>query len=190
MTQSKQMTYRIVFVAVMAAIVYILTIFRIPFLGSYVHPANAMCILAGVLFGPYIGGLSAGLGSGIYDIIGGWGIISAILTFITKGAMGLVAGGIAHGGGAQGKNHKRNFIAGVAGALSYVVLYWLRKLIETMVGGVPFEGAVSAVVLAMPASLINAVFAFVVAPIFATALRPALSKSGALKVLAEKRASA
>ena len=64
-------TYRIVFIAVMAAIVCVVTFFRFPLLGSKVHLANAMCLLSGLLFGPVGGGLAAGLGSGLYDVLFG-----------------------------------------------------------------------------------------------------------------------
>ena len=52
MKEKKFSTYQIVFVAVMAAIVCVVTFFRFPFLGSKVHFANAMCLLSGMLFGP------------------------------------------------------------------------------------------------------------------------------------------
>ncbi|MCD7742875.1 MAG: ECF transporter S component, partial [Oscillospiraceae bacterium] len=69
-------TYRIVFIALMAAIVCVVTLFRFPLLGSKVHFANAMCLLAGLLFGPVGGGLAAGIGSGLYDgLFGGYDIL-------------------------------------------------------------------------------------------------------------------
>ena len=58
MKEKKFSTYQIVFVAVMAAIVCVVTFFRFPFLGSKVHFANAMCLLSGMLFGPVLGGLA------------------------------------------------------------------------------------------------------------------------------------
>ena len=61
MKERKFSTYQIVFVAVMAALVCVVTFFRFPLLGSKVHFANAMCLLSGMLFGPMLGGLAAGL---------------------------------------------------------------------------------------------------------------------------------
>ena len=69
MKEKKFSTYQIVFVAVMAAIVCVVTFFRFPFLGSKVHFANAMCLLSGMLFGPVLGGLAAGLGSMLADLL-------------------------------------------------------------------------------------------------------------------------
>ena len=45
-------TYKLVFWAMMAAIVCVVTLFRFPLLGSKVHFANTMCLLSGLLFGP------------------------------------------------------------------------------------------------------------------------------------------
>ena len=51
--------YVLTFVGVMAAMVYVVTLFRFPLLGSKVHFANAICLLAGMLLGPWWGGAAA-----------------------------------------------------------------------------------------------------------------------------------
>ena len=56
-------TQKIVYTAVLAALVCAVTFFRFPLLGSKIHFANAMCLLSGLLMGPVTGGLAAGLGS-------------------------------------------------------------------------------------------------------------------------------
>ena len=63
-------------------------------MGTQLHMTNALCVLCGLLFGPGAGFLAAGLGSGLYDIVAGWGA-ECIITFINKGVIGLVAGLIA-----------------------------------------------------------------------------------------------
>ena len=90
MKERKFSTYQIVFVAVMAALVCVVTFFRFPLLGSKVHFANAMCLLSGMLFGPMLGGLAAGLGSGLADLISGYGVYVPA-TFIIKGVMAIAA---------------------------------------------------------------------------------------------------
>ena len=65
--------YTITGIGVLAAAVYVITLFRFPLLGSKVHFANAMCILAGLLLGPVPGGIAAGLGSALYDLMAGYG---------------------------------------------------------------------------------------------------------------------
>ena len=91
MKEKKFSTYQIVFVAVMAAIVCVVTFFRFPFLGSKVHFANAMCLLSGMLFGPVLGGLAAGFGSMLYDaLFGGYDLINCLITFVSKFLMAAI----------------------------------------------------------------------------------------------------
>ena len=46
----------------------------IPVLGdrTMIGLGNVFCILSGLLLGPVYGGAAAGIGSGVYDLIGGW----------------------------------------------------------------------------------------------------------------------
>ena len=52
--------FDIVFVGLLAAMVYVVTLFRFPLLGSKVHFANAVCLLSGMLLGPTLGGHRGG----------------------------------------------------------------------------------------------------------------------------------
>ena len=54
--------------------------------------ANILCALSGLLLGPWWGGLAAGLGSAIFDMLDPEYIVEAPITFLTKGMYGLVAG--------------------------------------------------------------------------------------------------
>ena len=56
--------------------------------------ANVFCILSGLLLGPVYGGLAAGIGSCIFDLMGGWAD-SAPTTLIFKFMMAFVCGLIA-----------------------------------------------------------------------------------------------
>lgn len=47
MKKQRMNAYTLAFTGVMAAIVYVVTLFRFPLLGSKVHFANAMCLLSG-----------------------------------------------------------------------------------------------------------------------------------------------
>ena len=51
--------HKIVFIAILAALVFVVTFFRFPLMGSKVHFANAICLLSGLLMGPLPGGLAA-----------------------------------------------------------------------------------------------------------------------------------
>ena len=175
-------TYKIAFVSVMAAVVLVVTMFSFPLLGSKVHFGNTMCLLSGLLFGPIWGGLAAGFGSGLYDLlIGGYGVDTAIITFVSKFAMALVCGLITRG---QRESRVRTVIGCVVGALTYVCLYMLKTFIyQRFVYGYPMETAWFTMGSKLPASLINAVFAMIVAPILYAALKPALARAKLLDKL-------
>ena len=107
--KSKFTTPKIVYIAVLAAIVCVVTFFRFPFLGTKVHLANAMCLLSGLLLGGVPGGLAAGLGSALYDALyGGYDIIQVAITFVSKFLMAYFCSVIAFSGGSQAKHHGKN----------------------------------------------------------------------------------
>lgn len=173
---------KIVYIAVLAAIVCVVTLFRFPLLGSKVHFANAMCLLSGLLMGPVAGGLAAGFGSALYDsLLGGYDFIQCAITFVSKFAMAWVCAKIAFAGGAEAKHHGRNLAACVIGALTYVVLYMLKTFVfQLFVYGYPMETVWLTMGSKLPASLINAVAAMVAAPIIYTAVSLALNRAGLL----------
>ena len=191
-------TYRLVFIAMMAAIVYVLTLFRFPLLGSKVHFANAACLLAGLLFGPVSGGLAAGIGSGLYDLLNGYGIDEALITLVSKFLMAAICAWVAGAHRAEGlaeteevgfrglyaalwKRSPRILIGSALGALSYVALYMLKHFVyQFLLYGNTLEGTGIVLASKLPASLINAVFALLVAPLLYAALLPALKKAGIL----------
>ena len=178
-------TYRIVFIALMAAVVYVLTLFRFPLLGSKVHFANAMCLLSGLLFGPVSGGLAAGIGSALNDALaGGYDFIQCLITLVSKFAMAAICALIA-GTPHEGRtNHARVVAGSVIGALSYVVLYMLKTFVyQRFVYGNPMDGVWAAMLGKLPASLINAVFAFIVAPLLYAAIVPPLRRAHLLEKL-------
>lgn len=182
MTQSRNKTFRICFIGLMAAIVFVVNYFRIPFMGTQLHMTNALCVLCGLLFGPSAGFLAAGLGSGLYDIVGGYGA-ECVITFINKGAIALVAGLIgyhaARRDAASSAGHAKIILGSVLGALTYVVLYMLKTFIAgQFIDGLPMDAVTAKMLTKLPGSLMNAVFAFIVAPILLGALKPALKKAG------------
>ena len=176
----------IVFGAVMAAIICVITLFRIPLGQSKVHFANAMCLLAGLLLGPVTGGLSAGLGSALYDVLfGGYDFLNAAITFVSKFAMAWVTAVLFRSMVRKHENPGLNetalplVISCIAGALTYVALYMLKTWIFKMyVEPVPADTIPTVMVAKLIPSLINAAFAIVVAPIFYHAVLPALKSIG------------
>ena len=186
---------RIVFTGVMAAIICVITTFRIPLGQSKVHFANSMCLLSGLLLGPVWGGTAAGLGSAIYDVLlGGYSFFDALITFVSKFAMAWVTGILYKTWvlKKEEKSWKENLlpliISCVLGALTYVALYMLKTwLFKMYVEPVPADTIPGIMVAKLIPSLINAAFAVVTAPIFYHAVRPALKSGGILKQLESAR---
>ena len=73
MKNSRFTLYRIVIIGLMAAMVFVCTMFlgiRIPTPTgtTQLKTANAICLLTGLLFGGWTGGLAAGIGSALFDL--------------------------------------------------------------------------------------------------------------------------
>lgn len=171
------------FAAMMAAMVYVVTLFRFPLLGSKVHFANAVCLLSGMLLGPLTGGVAAGLGSALYDAFaGGYDLVNVLITFVSKFAMAWVCGAIMHAPHARRGKPDRTVLASVCGALTYVLLYMVKTFIfNRFVYGYPMDTVGATMVSKLIPSLINAGVAIVAAPVFYHAVLPALRASGLLK---------
>lgn len=83
---------KLVIGSLMAAMTCIATMIlqiRIPF-GGYIHPGDAFVFLSGIILGPFFGGLAAGLGSILADLLTGYPHY-ALATFIIKTLAAMVA---------------------------------------------------------------------------------------------------
>ena len=142
------------------------------------HLGNIMCALAGLLLGPWYGGLAAGLGSAIYDCLNPLFIADSWITFLTKGAYGLIAGLIAYTGGRK-LNYVKSIIASAAGAITYAVLYLAKSFFYSgmFIQGLTADAAGLAVISKLPATIFNAVVAIIFAPILGMAIRKSLESS-------------
>jgi len=175
-------TKRIVLTALMAALTVVGSAIRITIpidIGGNTsfHLGNIMCALSGILLGPWLGGLAAGLGSAIYDMTNPMYISEAWLTFLMKGAYGLIPGLIM-------LLWKKNWgcikaaIATTGGAVAYALLYLLKSYYKSVwVRFMTHEAAMIAVVGKLPATIFNAVVAIIFAPVLAVAIRKALEKN-------------
>ena len=175
-------TFRLCFIGLMAAMVFVLNYFRIPFMGTQLHMTNALCVLCGLLFGPGAGFMAAGLGSGLYDIVGGYGA-ECVITFVNKGMIALVAGFIGFKAGRREPltraAHVKIILGSVLGALTYVALYMLKTTVAGLfIDGLTTDALTVKLLSKLPGSLMNAVFAFIVAPMLYNVLRPALKNAG------------
>ena len=177
--KQKISTRKIVFVALMAALTVVGSALRIQLpvaIGSTTafHLGNIFCALSGILLGPWLGGLAAGLGSFLYDIMSNY-ISECWITFLTKGAYGLVAGLIAYSGKDKW-NYTKALFATIAGAVTYAILYLAKSYFYSglLLKGLTPAAALATVVAKLPATTFNAVVAIVFAPVLAVSIRKAL----------------
>lgn len=172
-------TRKIVFAAMMAALTAAGSALRITMPLSIAgttsfHLGNIMCALSGILLGPGLGGLAAGMGSAMYDMFNPAYIDEAWLTFLMKGAYGLAAGLVM---GIRKKNYGFKTVAAAAsGALTYAVLYLAKTYFYSglLMKGLTPHAALLTVISKLPATTFNAVVAIIFAPILASAIRKAL----------------
>ena len=178
--KQKISTRKIVFVALMAALTVAGSALRITLPidiagTTSFHLGNIMCALSGLLLGPWLGGLAAGLGSAIYDMTNPLYISECWITFLTKGAYGLAVGLVVWK--AKDKwGYGRAAVATVAGALTYAVLYLAKSYFYSglLLKGLTPAAALTTVIAKLPATTFNAVIAIVVAPFLAVNIRAAL----------------
>lgn len=177
--------YTVAMVGLMAALVFAgskLEI-RIPaILGvTRIHLGNSMCLLSGFLLGTVPGGIAAGLGSFLFDVIFWPGTpVDWLITFCTKFAMGAVAGFLAEKRPLGHRTSVPAFVLyGAAGALTYVVLYLLQSFVSFyFVLGNPMPAVLVMLGEKGLTSLVNAVIAVVIAVPCYMALWPKLVRSG------------
>lgn len=183
MNQTKLTTRKIVYTALMAALTCVGSALRITLPLSVAgttsfHLGNIFCALSGLLLGPWLGGVAAGLGSAIYDMTNPLYLPECWVTFLFKGAYGLIAGLVAYSGSKEW-NSAKAVLAAFCGALTYAVLYLAKSFFYggMVLQGLTVEGAAVAVAGKLPATIFNAAVAVIFAPILALALRKALKKA-------------
>ncbi len=177
--KQRDILYKCVFTALMAALVYVGNFLSIPLASeTRIHLGNSMCLLAGLLFGGVSGGLASGIGGAMYDLFNPLYISSAPFTFINKFAMGFAAGFIRR----HTKDERIGAAAGaVVGQLIYILLYLGKNFIEQLLLGEPVSAALGVIGVKAGASFLNALAACVISIPLYYALSRALSRTAAGK---------
>ena len=167
------------FAGMMVAVVLVSNYISIPTAFSRLHVANAVCMLAGMLFGGLRGGIIAGLGSALFDLSFPAYAPEAWITFLTKGLMTFVAGTIVNDERNTWSRHAMLVIGSATGALLYIALYLFKSYLQVRwLAPIPPETIPAAMAGKLSSSAINGLFAVIVAPLLYSALMPALKKSG------------
>ena len=168
---------RLALVGMMAAMVFALTYVGIDIptgLGkTKIHFGNVMCLLSALLLGPVGGGLAAGVGSALFDLMDPMWAPECWITFL--------AGGIMHKAGFLAPQ-VRVWVAALCGSLSYSILYVGKNVLESLyVKGFTWQVTqVEVLATKVPVTLFNGVVAVICAALLYTALTPALRKANVL----------
>ena len=146
------------------------------------HLGNIICALAGLLLGPWYGGLAAGIGSAIYDCLNPLYISECWITFLTKGAYALVAGllfwNVFKANASEKVSYGKAAVSSAAGAVTYAVLYLLKSYLKGIwVNGLAHDAAMVTLGAKLPATIFNGVVAIIFAPILYVAIKAALKKN-------------
>lgn len=167
-------------IGIMAAAVYVASAFlQVPIPtaidNTRLHMGNVMCLLAGILLGPWQGGLAAGIGSMFFDLTNPAYITSAPFTFLFKFIMAWICGKIASGNSAHRK--RKYILGGIIGSFSYVILYLSKSFIEhRFILELPMEAVVLTVTQKAAVSSVNAVVACLVAVPLGLVLHPMIER--------------
>ena len=187
--------------ALFAALCYVIFTYlqiKIPMPGgdaTSIHLGNAFCVLAALLLGGWYGGLAGAIGLGIADVMDPIYITGAPKTFILKLCIGLITGLVAHKIAKINESTDKKYIfkwsllASVAGLAFNVIAdpivgYFYKQYIL----GQPQQMAEVLAKWSAAATFVNAILSTIVVVIIYNALRPALAKSGMLKVGKTKEA--
>lgn len=103
-----------------------------PTLG-YIHPGDCLVLLCGIILGPAIGPLAAGVGSALADLFTGYAVY-VIPTLIIKGFTAWIAAVVFRKlKSTWNKNLTTIFIAaGILAEINMVFGYFINKIIKTM----------------------------------------------------------
>ena len=166
---------KIVFAALMAALTTVATmIIRIPTpTQGYIHLGDGMVLLCGVLLGPGMGALAAGIGSMLSDLFAGY--MSYVPgTFVIKALTALVGGWLncrLTSGSTKCPTPVRVALAGIPAEAVMVIGYFLYEMGMEIAMGSNAAAAATAVVVGVPMNIVQGVAGVIVCAV----LLPVLS---------------
>ena len=98
MNQKRSLTTRdMVYIGILAAMCAVATTIKIPFgVGAMIHLGTAVLFTVALVFGGAYAGLSAAIGSALFDLLMGFSPYT-LWSFFIKGVAGLMAGMVAKG---------------------------------------------------------------------------------------------
>jgi uncharacterized membrane protein len=121
-------TRQVAAIGIMGALATIATMmftFPIPATSGYFNLGDSIVIITSLTFGPLVGALAGGLGSGLADLLGGW-YNWVIFTAVIKGAEGYIAGYLA--GDHDTRTMRKTLIAWLVGGVVMVGGYFVVQV--------------------------------------------------------------
>lgn len=112
---------KLVMTALFAALCCVATMsirIPVPATNGYIHPGDAMVILSGIFLGPVFGGLAAGIGSMLSDLLGGY-MIYVPITFVVKALVAVASYYTFH---SLVKKGKKQIIGCIASGICAIVI--------------------------------------------------------------------
>lgn len=159
-------TQKIILTSLMASIVLLSTLIKIviplPSGNTMIHLGNIACIVSGLLLGSIYGGLAAGIGSFLFDLLDPIFIASAPITFVLKFLMAFICGTVKKSLNIENPIIK-NGISAIVGSICFLVLYLIKTfIINAAVLKVSLAANLILIAKSGLISLINVIIAVVV----------------------------
>ncbi|MCR4675147.1 MAG: ECF transporter S component [Lachnospiraceae bacterium] len=177
---------KLIFAALFSALTFVATyIIKIPTpTMGYIHPGDALVLLCGILLGPLYGGLAAGFGSMLADLISGYATY-APATFVIKLLTAVIASFLAKELILFWKNEKKTIaviIGSTVGELFMVLGYFVYEifLLGILTGGLnasSITSGIAASAAGVPFNMVQGFFGVIIATILFPILNPIIKKS-------------
>ncbi len=160
--------------ALFAALAYVGTMIHItiPIAGAsktMIHLGNVFCLLGAIVIGPVMGGISASVGMGLFDLLNGW-VSSAPSTIFLKFFIALIAGTAFKM--LKIKNTKLRVVVSTSLGILFNVIFApiIKFLISNYILGIPRPVSKVIAAYSSAATITNAVIAVVIATLLYVSL--------------------
>ena len=131
---------------------------------TFVHPGNALVVLAALLMGYQRGMMAAGVGLFLFDVLNGYAS-SAVFTVIENLLVILIVEMIYR----SIFNYQDKFMAlvtlGIVAGASKVIIIFIKYLVRQLILGAAFPAAMAAALSGLPASLFTALVTAILVPL-------------------------
>lgn len=132
-------TRQVAAIGIMGALTTIATmlfVFPIPATSGYFNLGDTIVMIASLTFGPIVGAIAGGIGSGLADLLGGW-YNWVIFTTIIKGVEGFTVGALAKR--SRQPNLQRVIMAWAVGGSLMVLGYFIVQVFMYGLGAAMVE---------------------------------------------------